>query len=61
MARYTEVVFPVKKLVALTAQMAEAIEDYRFSQRLPSEAEAIRRLIERGLAAEPENADGRQL
>jgi len=59
MARYTETVFPVKKLIALTAEMAQAIENYRFSQRLPSEAEAIRRLIERGLAAEAqEPGDG---
>lgn len=61
MARYTETVFPVKKLVALTAEMARAIEDYRFANRVPSEAEAIRRLIERGLAAEqpPQAAPGR--
>ena len=30
-----------------------AIDDYRFARRMPSRAEAIRRLIEAGLRAEP--------
>lgn len=41
----------VKKLVALTPGMAQAIEDFRYDQRLPSDNEAIRRLIELGLEA----------
>ena len=49
MARYTEAIYPVKKLVPLTAEMAERIRDYRFEQRIESENEAIRRLIEAGL------------
>ena len=49
MPRYTETVFPVKKVVALSTEMAGRIRDYRFAQRLPSENEAIRRLIEAGL------------
>jgi hypothetical protein len=51
MARYTETVYPVKKLVPLSADMAEAISEYRHRERLPSENEAIRRLIEAGLKA----------
>lgn len=51
MPRYTEPIFPVKKVVGLTAEMAERIRDFRFDHRIESENEAIRRLIERGLQA----------
>ena len=51
MARYTEPVYPVKKLVPLTTEMAERVREYRFAQRIESENEAIRRLIEAGLKA----------
>jgi hypothetical protein len=44
----------VKKLIALTPEMAQAIEDFRFTQRINSETEAIRRLIARGLQAHTE-------
>ena len=53
MARYTETIYPVKKLVPLTAEMAEAIRAYRHQQRISSENEAIRRLIELGLGKAP--------
>jgi hypothetical protein len=39
-------------MVTLPAELAEAIETYRFDHRIRTEAEAIRRLLERGLAAE---------
>lgn len=51
MARYTEAVYQVKKLVPLTTDLAERIRAYRFEQRLDSENEAIRQLIEAGLKA----------
>ena len=51
MPRYTEPVFPVKKVVGLTADLAERIRDYRFRERIDSENEAIRQLIEAGLKA----------
>ena len=51
MARYTETIYPVKKLVPLTAEQAQRIRDYRFAQKIDSENEAIRRLIEAGLGA----------
>jgi hypothetical protein len=51
MARYTEQIFPVKKLVPLTAEMAERISEYRHTQRISSENEAIRQLVEVGLKA----------
>jgi hypothetical protein len=42
----------VRKLVSLPRQMVQAIEDYRFANRVTTESEAIRRLIEAGLRAE---------
>jgi hypothetical protein len=53
MARYTEQIFPVKKLVPLTAEIADRISEYRHTQRISSENEAIRRLIEAGLTVKP--------
>ncbi|MEH6773685.1 MAG: hypothetical protein V7668_07165 [Cereibacter changlensis] len=44
-----ETAYPVKKLVNLTEEQARRISDFRFSQRLQSENEAIRSLIEIGL------------
>lgn len=41
-----ETAYPVKKLVNLTEEQARRISDFRFSQRLQSENEAIRSLIE---------------
>lgn len=43
--------FPVKKLVSLTEEQARQISTFRYDQRLPSDNEAIRRLIEVGLEA----------
>ena len=40
-----------RKIVSLPAELAQAIEDYRFTNRLKTEAEAIRQLIEAGLSA----------
>ena len=50
--------YPVKKLIAITAEMAEAISEYRHQQRISSENEAIRQLIETGLAAKPSGPAG---
>lgn len=44
----------VQKLIAMPRPLAEQVNDYRYDNRLPSEAEAIRRLIQRGLEAEHE-------
>ncbi len=41
----------VRKLVSMAPSMAQAIDDYRFGQRIKSEAEAIRALIRAGLKA----------
>jgi hypothetical protein len=40
-----------RKIVSLPAELARAIEDYRFKNRLKTEAQAIRQLIEAGLGA----------
>jgi hypothetical protein len=42
--------FPVKKLVNLTDDQAAQVTEFRYDHRLPSDNEAIRRLIEMGLA-----------
>lgn len=46
--------YPVKKLVGMTEEMAERISDYRFGNRLSSENEAIRQLLDKGLTAAEE-------
>ncbi|MGX9963146.1 hypothetical protein ACVFYP_07470 [Roseomonas sp. F4] len=40
-----------RKLVSLPADLTEKVENYRFENRINTEAEAIRRLIELGLEA----------
>ena len=42
---------PIKRLLAFSEDQAKAIADYRFERRLPSEREAVRRLIALGLDA----------
>ena len=37
------------KMVTIPATLAEAIEDYHFANRLKTEAEAIRQLLDLGL------------
>jgi hypothetical protein len=49
MARPTS--HPIKKVLGLSAELAEAISEYRHRERIASENEAIRRLIEAGLKA----------
>jgi hypothetical protein len=56
MARYTSIIFPVKKVVNLTAEQAKRIRDFRFAQQIDSENEAIRRLINAGLGKAPAGA-----
>jgi hypothetical protein len=40
-----------RKLVSLPKALVAAIQDYRFANRVGTESEAIRRLIELGLEA----------
>jgi len=47
-------VLTVKKLIAMSPEMAQAIEDFRFARRIGSESESIRQLIDAGLKANPE-------
>ena len=49
-------ILTVKKLIAMSPEMAAEIEEYRFAFRIKTEAEAIRKLIEIGLAVEAEAA-----
>ena len=46
-----ETAYPVKKLVNLTDDQAKRISDFRFDQRLQSENEAIRVLIDMALTS----------
>jgi hypothetical protein len=39
-----------RKLVTLSREAARRVDDYRFGQRIGSESEALRRLIDLGLA-----------
>lgn len=60
-AMANEPTFPVKKLVNLTEELAKRISDYRFDERLQSDNEAIRRLVELGLdAARQEDGAGKR-
>jgi metal-responsive CopG/Arc/MetJ family transcriptional regulator len=47
-----------RKLVSLPHELLAAIEDYRFENRIKTESEAIRQLIELGLKARQERAQG---
>lgn len=38
--------------IMLTAEELRALDDWRFTQRMPSRAAAVRELLRRGLAAE---------
>ncbi len=40
-----------RKIVSLPSALEEAVEDYRFANRFKTESDALRHLIELGLAA----------
>ena len=46
-----DTIYTVKKLLSLTEDQAKRISDFRFENRLQSENEAIRQLIDLGLDA----------
>ncbi len=46
-----------RKIVSLTPELQKAVEDFRFEQRIKTESDALRRLIELGLQALRGNAD----
>lgn len=47
---------PVRKVVPLPPSMWKRVDEWRFEQRIRTEFEAVRRLIERGLSADAELA-----
>jgi hypothetical protein len=47
----------VRKLVSLPHALVAAIEDYRFANRIKTESEAIRQLIELGLNAKQQEKE----
>ncbi len=48
-----------RKPVLLPPEMAAAVEDFRFGNRIGTESEAIRRLIELGLEAAKQQQPGK--
>ncbi len=48
----------VRIITPMSKSLVAAIDDFRFAQRVPSRAEATRQLIEAGLAAAKDKADG---
>ncbi|WP_173402552.1 hypothetical protein [Kozakia baliensis] len=40
----------VQKLIAMPRELAEEVSKFRYDNRIPSEAEAIRRLLTKALA-----------
>lgn len=42
-------VYPVKKVLTFTPEMWERVRAWRFMMHIDTEAEAVRRLIDRGL------------
>lgn len=50
-------IMATRKIVSLSPQLAQAVEDFRFENRIGSEAEALRRLIELGLEASKTKPD----
>lgn len=51
MAKDTQ--YPIRKLAYFSEEMAASISEFRYKSRIPSENEAIRRLIHSGLTARP--------
>jgi hypothetical protein len=49
----------VRLQIMLTDEELEALDDWRFSRRMPSRASAVRELLKRGLAAEGVVVGGR--
>ena len=45
----SDIIFPIQKLIYMTKRQATLVKDFRFSQRLESDNEAIRQLIDLGL------------
>lgn len=43
----------VRKILSLPEDLAKRIDDYRFEQRLKTEADAMRELLEAGLTVKP--------
>jgi hypothetical protein len=51
-ATMAELERPERLQIMLSAEELEALENWRFEQRMPSRAAAVRELLRRGLAAE---------
>src|ERR1700726_2260263 len=50
--------YPIKKVIGFDSEMLERIRNFRFDQRIDTESDAIRQLIETGLKAGPSAPSG---
>jgi hypothetical protein len=50
--------YPIKKVIGFDSEMLERIRNFRFDQRIDTESDAIRQLIETGLKASPSAPSG---
>ena len=48
--------YDIRCMISLPADLAEAIDDYRFSNRIGSHSEAVRQLIIKGLCRDQQQA-----
>ena len=48
--------FPIRKALSFTAEQWERVKSFRFDERIATEADAVRRLIELGLEAAKRSA-----
>ena len=46
-----ETLYPIRKALQFTADQWEQVREFRFEKKIDSESEAVRRLIDLGLAA----------
>jgi hypothetical protein len=49
-------IYPIKKVIGFDPEMLERIRNFRFDQRIDTESDAIRQLIEAGLGKAPASA-----
>ncbi|MDR3533968.1 MAG: hypothetical protein P4L90_25810 [Rhodopila sp.] len=50
----------IRKTMALPASLWDAINEYRHSERIPSEVEAVRRILSEWLAAQPKRTPAKR-
>ena len=49
-----------KLLLVIEKELLEKVDDYRFDNRIPSRAEAVRELLRKGLEAETQKPESKK-